>query len=206
MTDTTDRPTTLRLPAAERRRQLLDVALHSFAQRGFHDTSMNDVAEAAGVTKPVLYQHFASKKALYRELVDDLGAGLEGAIVAAVAEADGPRQQVEAGFRAYFRWATSQGAAFKVLFADRNRVDSELAAAVAKVESMMADRVASLIVVEGLSDDERHVLAFGVVGLAESTSRQWLGLGLGPGLDADAFADIVAQLAWSGLRGVNRRP
>ncbi|MBA3281588.1 MAG: TetR/AcrR family transcriptional regulator [Acidimicrobiia bacterium] len=206
MTDTTDRPTTLRLPAAERRRQLLDVALHSFAQRGFHDTSMNDVAEAAGVTKPVLYQHFASKKALYRELVDDLGAGLEGAIVAAVAEADGPRQQVEAGFRAYFRWATSQGAAFKVLFADRNRVDSELAAAVAKVESMMADRVASLIVVEGLSDDERHVLAFGVVGLAESTSRHWLGLGLGPGLDADAFADIVAQLAWSGLRGVNRRP
>lgn len=206
MTDTTDRPTTLRLPAAERRRQLLDVALHSFAQRGFHDTSMNDVAEAAGVTKPVLYQHFASKKALYRELVDDLGAGLEGAIVAAVAEAGGPRQQVEAGFRAYFRWATSQGAAFKVLFADRNRVDSELAAAAAKVESMMADRVASLIVVEGLSDDERHVLAFGVVGLAESTSRHWLGLGLGPGLDADAFADIVAQLAWSGLRGVNRRP
>ena len=206
MTDTTDRPTTLRLPAAERRRQLLDVALHSFAQRGFHDTSMNDVAEAAGVTKPVLYQHFASKKALYRELVDDLGAGLEGAIVAAVAEADGPRKQVEAGFRACFRWATSQGAAFKVLFADRNRVDSELAAAVAKVESMMADRVASLIVVEGLSDDERHVLAFGVVGLAESTSRHWLGLGLGPGLDADAFADIVAQLAWSGLRGVNRRP
>lgn len=206
MTDTTDRPTTLRLPAAERRRQLLDVALHSFAQHGFHDTSMNDVAEAAGVTKPVLYQHFASKKALYRELVDDLGAGLEDAIVAAVAEADGPRQQVEAGFRAYFRWATSQGAAFKVLFADRNRVDSELAAAVAKVESMVADRVASLIVVEGLSDDERHVLAFGVVGLAESTSRHWLGLGLGPGLDADAFADIVAQLAWSGLRGVDRRP
>lgn len=202
MTDDAHPPTTMRLPAAERRRQLLDVALHTFGEHGFHDTSMNDVAEAAGVTKPVLYQHFTSKKALYRELVDDLGAGLEGAIVAAVAEAEGPRQQVEAGFRAYFRWATSQGAAFRVLFADRNRVDRDLAAAVAKVESMVADRVASLIVVEGLSDDERHVLAFGVVGLAESTSRHWLGLGLGPGLDADAFADTVAQLAWSGLRGV----
>lgn len=205
MTDTTDRPAPLRLAAAERRRQLLDVALHAFADHGFHGTSMNDVAEAAGVTKPVLYQHFASKKALYGELVDDLGTALEGAIVAAVAEADGPRQQVEAGFRAYFRWATSQGAAFKVLFADRNRVDHELATAVAKVESMVADRVASLIVIEGLSDDERHVLAFGVIGLAESTSRHWLGIGLGPGLDADAFADTVAQLAWSGLRGVNRR-
>ena len=196
--------TTLRLPAAERRSQLLRVALDAFADHGFHGTSMNDVADAAGVTKPVLYQHFASKKALYRELVDHIGRELEQAIVAAVAEADGPRQQVEAGFRAYFRWATSQGAAFTVLFADRNRVDRELATAVAKVESMVADRVASLIVVEGLSEDERHVLAFGVIGLAESTSRHWLGLGLGPGLDADAFADTVAQLAWSGLRGIQR--
>ena len=196
--------TTLRLPAAERRSQLFGVALDAFAEHGFNGTSMNDVAEAAGVTKPVLYQHFASKKALYRELVDHIGRELEDAIVAAVAKADGPRQQVEAGFRAYFRWATSQGAAFTVLFADRNRMDSELAAAVAKVESMVADRVASLIVVEGLSEDERHVLAFGVIGLAESTSRHWLGRGLGPGLDADAFADTVAQLAWSGLRGVQR--
>ncbi|MCU1496427.1 MAG: putative TetR family transcriptional regulator [Acidimicrobiales bacterium] len=202
--DATERPPTLRLPAAERRRQLLEVALHAFAEHGFHGTSMNDVAEAAGVTKPVLYQHFASKKALYRELVDDLGSGLEQAIVAAVAQAEGPRRQVEAGFRAYFRWATSQGAAFTVLFADRNRVDRELAAAVAKVESMMADRIASLILVEGLTEDQSHVLAFGVVGLAESTSRHWLGLGLGPGVDADALAELVAQLAWSGLRGVNR--
>jgi AcrR family transcriptional regulator len=204
MTDTTERTTTTRLPAAERRTQLLEVALLTFADQGFHGTSMNDVAEAAGVTKPVLYQHFASKKALYAELVDDLGSRLEEAIMRVVAEADGPRQQVEAGFRAYFRWATDDGAAFRVLFAERNRADAELAAAVAKVERMMAERVASLIQVEGLSADERHVLAFGVIGLAESTSRQWLRQGLGPGAEADACADRVAQLVWAGLRGVGR--
>lgn len=203
MTDTTAAATT-RLPAVQRRNQLLRVAVLAFAENGFSGTSMNDVADAAGVTKPVLYQHFTSKKALYREVVEDLGRGLEAAIVAAVSDADGPRQQVEAGFRAYFRWATGQGAAFRVLFAGHNRVDRDLATAVEKVESMLAERVASLIVVEGLSHDERHVLAFGVIGLAESTSRHWLGLGLGPGLDADAFADTVAQLAWSGLRGVQR--
>lgn len=173
-----------------------------FAEHGYHDTSMNEVAEAAGVTKPVLYQHFDSKKALYRELVDELGAELEKVILAAVEEADGPRRQVEAGFRAYFRWATAQGSAFRVLFADRNRTDGELAAAVSRVEDMVADTVASLILVDGLTDDERHVLAYGVVGLAESTSRRWLGLGLGAGADADAFAETVAQLAWSGLRGI----
>ena len=197
------RPNPARLPAAERRLQLLDVAQHVFAVHGYHDTSMNDVAEAAGVTKPVLYQHFDSKKALYQELVDQLGGELEATILAAVEQASGPRQQVEAGFRAYFRWATGQGAAFRVLFADRNRTDPELANAVAKVESMVAETVASLILVEGLSEDERHVLAYGVIGLAEATSRRWLGLGLGPGADADAFADTVAQLAWSGLRGIN---
>lgn len=202
MTDTADRPATTRLPAAERREQLLQVALETFAAKGFHETSMNEVAEAAGVTKPVLYQHFASKKALYNELVDEMGARLERVIFEAAVGAEGPRQQVEAGFRAYFRWAIGQGAAFRVLFSDRNRADSELAEAVVRVESVVADRVASLIDIPGLSDDERHVLAFGIVGIAESTSRHWLQLGLGEGRDADAFADKVARLAWSGLRGI----
>jgi AcrR family transcriptional regulator len=202
VTQTADRPTSTRLPAAERRRQLLEVALETFAAKGFHETSMNEVAEAAGVTKPVLYQHFASKKALYHELVDEMGAQLERTIFEAAAAAEGPRQQVEAGFRAYFRWAIGQGAAFRVLFSDRNRADADLADAVERVESLVADRVASLIAIEGLSDDERHVLAFGIVGIAESTSRHWLKLGLGPGTDADAFADQVARLAWSGLRGI----
>ena len=204
MADTNDRPTTTRLPAAERRRQLLEVALQVFADKGFYGTSMNEVAEAAGVTKPVLYEHFTSKEALFRELVDELGTRLERAIVEGVADADGPRQQVEAGFHAYFRWATREGPAFRVLFAEHNRADPVLATAIEKVESAVADRVAGFIEVEGLSDDERQVLAYGVVGLAESTSRHWLGLGLGPGTGADAFAAQVAQLAWSGLRGVRR--
>jgi len=165
---------------------------------------MNDVADAAGVTKPVLYQHFDSKQALYRELVEDLGTRLETAIMDVVVEAGSGRQQVEAGFRAYFRWATGEGAAFRVLFADHNRADHDLAVAVAKVEQMMVRRVASLIDIEGLSDDERQVLAYGVVGVAEATSRQWLRLGLGPGAEADACADRVAQLVWAGLRGVGR--
>ena len=96
-------PTT-RLPAARRRQQLLDVALEVFAERGFHPTSMNDLAEAAGVTKPVLYQHFGSKRELYLELLEDVGTRLRDAIGKATSEAAGPREQVEQGFRAYFRF------------------------------------------------------------------------------------------------------
>ncbi len=199
-----ERTPTTRMAGAQRRRQLLDVALQTFAAEGFHGTSMNDVAVAAGVTKPVLYQHFASKQALFDELVSEMGSSLEETIAKAVAGAEGPRQQVEAGFRAYFRWSIGQGAAFRVLFSDRNRTDRNLAGAVARVEAVVADRVASLIDIDGLSDDERKVLAHGVVGIAEATSRHWLRLDLGEGADADTFADLVASLAWSGLRGAHR--
>ena len=59
----------MRLPAAERRDQLLGTAVHVFAENGYHGTSMNDVADAAGVTKPVLYQHFSSKRDLLSALL-----------------------------------------------------------------------------------------------------------------------------------------
>ena len=93
-----------RLPAVQRRRQLLDVSLDVFAQRGFHAASMAEVAEAAGVTKPVLYQHFGSKRELYLELLDDVGQRLLEEVQKATAAAGGPRQQVAAGFAAYFRF------------------------------------------------------------------------------------------------------
>ncbi|HLK43031.1 MAG TPA: helix-turn-helix domain-containing protein, partial [Thermoleophilia bacterium] len=83
----------VRLPAARRRRQLLEVALEVFARQGFHGTSMDEVAEAAGVTKPVLYQHFRSKRLLYLELLDDVGNQLLEEITKAVASAASPRQQ-----------------------------------------------------------------------------------------------------------------
>src|ERR1700736_5797477 len=93
-----NRPAPTRLPAHRRRRQLLDVAVEVFADRGYHGTSMEGVAEAAGVTKPVLYQHFSSKRELYVELLDDVGSRLVQVVTQAVAEAHGPHQQSEAGF------------------------------------------------------------------------------------------------------------
>src|SRR5262245_58762369 len=95
---------TPRLRAAERRQQLLDVALTAFADQGFHLTSMNELAEAAGVTKPVLYQHFGSKRELYLEVLRAVASRMISDVGKAIAAADGPRQQVEAGFGAYFAW------------------------------------------------------------------------------------------------------
>jgi AcrR family transcriptional regulator len=190
-----------RLPAARRRRQLLEVALERFATQGYHKASMDDIAEAAGVTKPVLYQHFRSKRALYLELLEDVGAQLLEAITKATAEATSPHQQVEAGFAAYFGFVDHHRHAFRLLFSEDARRDEVLAAAVVGVEQAIAEAVANLIEAD-LDDDHRRILAFGIVGLAEGTCRHWLAHDLD--LDPAATARWLGDLAWAGLRGVRR--
>jgi len=197
--DAADRVTTPRLPAAERRRQLLDVALAVFATKGFHNATMNDLAEAAGVTKPVIYQHFGSKRGLYLELLRDLGARMRDEVGKAVAEAGTPREQVERGFTAYFRWVAEHHGGFAVLFAGETRRDREFVREAIRSEREMADAIATLIVVDGLGPERRRLLAYGIVGMAETTARHWLAndLELGP----QALGEQLAGLAWAGLRG-----
>jgi AcrR family transcriptional regulator len=196
----TPRPPAARLPAARRRQQLLEVALHVFGDEGFHVASMNDVAEAAGVTKPVLYQHFRSKRDLYREVLTDVGNQLLDAITKATAAARTPHEQVELGFEAYFRFVATNQAAFRVLFGGGTRRDEEFAAQVAEVEGAIAEAIATLIDVEGLTGPERRQLAHGLVGLAEGTSRLWVAEGAEE--PPEQLARLLADLAWRGLRGV----
>ena len=160
---------------------------------------MSDVAAAAGVTKPVLYQHFASKRELYLELLDDVGAQLQATIIQATGAASGPRQQVEAGFAAYFHHVRSHPGAFTLLFGSGARLDTEFAEAVRRVETAIAAVVADLIDTD-VGELHRRILAFGVIGLAESTSRHWIAEDLD--LDPDLLARQVGALAWAGLRGV----
>ena len=194
------RPHAARLPAARRREQLLEVALQVFGEVGFHSASMNDVAEAAGVTKPVLYQHFRSKRELYRQVLTDVGDQLLDAITKATAAARSPHEQVELGFVAYFRFVESNEAAFRVLFGGGTRRDEEFAAQVAVVEGAIADAIAMLIDVEELTQGQRRQLAHGLVGLAEGASRLWMDGGAED--PAEDVARLMAGLAWRGLRAI----
>ena len=189
-----------RLPAVQRRRQLLDVSLEVFARRGFHSASMTDVAEAAGVTKPVLYQHFGSKRELYLELLDDVGQRLLEEVQKATAAAGGPRQQVASGFAAYFQFVADNENAFRLLFGgDGREADPEFADAIRRVEDAIADAIAALIEAD-IDDDHRRLLAYGVVGVAEATSRHWVLSGRRD--DVETLGRRVADLTWAGLRGI----
>ena len=172
-----------------------------FARHGFHETSMNDVAEAAGVTKPVLYQHFQSKRQLYLELLDDVGTRLAETIARATAAAGSPHQQVEAGFAAYFRFVHADRSAYQLLFGGGSRRDPEFADSVRRVEEHLARSIAELIEAD-IDPDHRRTLAYGLVGIAETTSRLWVAEDLDH--DPDILAKQVADLAWAGLRGIHR--
>jgi AcrR family transcriptional regulator len=191
-----------RLPAARRRVQLLDVALELFASQGYHQTSMNEIAEASGVTKPVLYQHFESKEQHYHELLREVSDRMRDAVLQGTAEAEGPREQVELGFQAFFRFVAEKPARFGILFAEATRREPEFRQEVGRFERIISATIADLVVVEGMDDARRQLLAYGIVGMAEVTCRQWIEGGVEV-LDADSLAAQVAAMAWTGLRGAS---
>ncbi|HEY4947213.1 MAG TPA: helix-turn-helix domain-containing protein [Acidimicrobiales bacterium] len=210
-----------RLTADARRRQLFDVALRLFAEHGYAATTMDDIAEAAGVTKPLVYQHFESKRALYLELMDVFSGELVSRIVTATANAEGPRQQVELGFAAYFEVMVGNEQAFRLLYGRDAPDDPELGAALRRVEETIAEAIDPLIDA-GLDPEHRLLLAHAVVGIAEGASRQWLDAhrtktspddgsltdtSLAETDQADEAARLATRLAdfaWAGLRQVHR--
>ncbi len=167
---------------------------------------MDDIADAAGVTKPLLYQHFSSKRALYLELVDSIAKDLLEAIGRTVDGADGPRQQVELGFAAYFRLVVSHEAEFRLLYGRDHADDEELGRALRAVEDAIAEAIDPLIDA-GLDADHRRLLAYGIVGMAEGASRRFMEQRLteqrpesDAALDEEAqkLAGRMADLAWAG--------
>ena len=190
---------TARLPAPERRKQLLDVAVGVFGGRGYHNASMNDVATAAGITKPVLYQHFASKRDLYSALLEAVGAQLIARISEAVSQASRPKEMVDLGFAAWFRFVAEEPAAFALLYSGESRQDPEFSEQAARVESRIADTIVGLLDIPGLDTEHRQLLAHGIMGISEAVTRTWLNSGAVT--DRDELARTTAALAWYGLRG-----
>jgi AcrR family transcriptional regulator len=171
-----------------------------FAERGFYATSMDDLAAAAGVTKPVFYQHFASKRSLFIAVLDDVGGRLMAELTAATASVETGRARVAEGFAAYFHFVVGDRAAFRLLFGASARNDTEFADVVDRVLADAADAVSTLIEIPG-SPEHRLVLAHAVVGMAEGISRHAL-TNPDASHDPDQLAHWVGELAWFGLRGV----
>ena len=195
--------TRTRLPRSARRRQLLAAAQQVFVAHGYHAAAMDDIAERAGVSKPVLYQHFPGKLELYLALLDEHAETLERAVREALASTTDNRARVEASIRAYFDFVSDEGGAFRLVFesdlrnepAVRDRVEGSLRASVEAIaETIAADT--------GLTDEEAALLSCGLAGLAEVSSRWWLAAD--SEISKERAVELMAGLAWRGISGFPR--
>jgi AcrR family transcriptional regulator len=191
-------PIGMRLRAADRRAQLLGVARRLFARDGYRGASMESIAEAAGVTKPVLYQHFSSKRALYSALLaNDLGR-LTQELETAFSQADDNEERLRRGFGAYLDFVDRHEDAFRLLFTEALGLDADFQRRVTEFRRWVAARVARIIAAEaGLPAPRARALAAAIVGMAEGAAGWWLDerRPLEPG----ALADELAGLAWKGF-------
>ena len=191
-------PMGMRLRAAERRAQLLGVARRLFARDGYRGASMESIAEAAGVTKPVLYQHFSSKRALYEALLAGELGRLTEELEAAFSGADSNEERLRQGFGAYLAFVDRHEDAFRLLFTEALGRDADFQQQVAAFRRWVAGRVATIIAAEaGLAVPRARALAAAIVGMAEGAAGWWLDERRP--LAAAELADELAGLAWMGF-------
>jgi AcrR family transcriptional regulator len=201
VTATSDtRPRSSRLPRHERRRQLLDAALEVFVSQGYHAAAMDDIAERAGVSKPVLYQHFPGKLELYLALLDESVGTLLDTVRDALRSNPDPKQRVAATFGAYFEYVGGNGQAYRLVFESDLSNEPAVREKLEEVQRQCAEMVSRAVREDaGLSAEEAHLLSVGLVGMAQVTARYWLSTR--DHIPREAAEQLVARLAWRGISG-----
>jgi AcrR family transcriptional regulator len=168
--------------------------------RGYHAAAMDEIAERAGVSKPVLYQHFPGKQDLYLALLDESVDLLVEAVTGAVRSTNDNRQRVNATFAAYFGYVAEHKGTFKLVFESDFSSDPAVRARLDDATRVCADLISQVIREDaGLADDEAYLLAIGMLGMAQVSARYWLST-----LDTipqEAAEQLVARLAWRGISG-----
>lgn len=184
----------------ERRAQLLAAATDVFVNNGYHATVMDDIAERAGVSKPVLYQHFPGKLELYRALLTTYADELVDRVQKAIVATSNNEERVHAAVSAYFDFVAGEGQAYRLVFESDLRSEPEAASVVDGALTRCIDTVASAVTTDAGMDPARaRLLAVGLVGLSQVTAQYWLDSE--QSVPRDEAVALMSSLAWRGLAG-----
>jgi AcrR family transcriptional regulator len=193
---------TSRLPRGARRLQLLQAAQEVFVAHGFHAAAMDDIADRAGVSKPVLYQHFPGKRELYLALLEQQVTELTDRVREAMSGTEDNRQRVHGAVGAYFEFVDAEGGAFRLVFESDLRNDDDVRALVDRGNRACVEAIAEVIAGDtGSTPEQAHLLASGLTGLAETSARWWLATE--GTVSRDEAVSLMSALAW---RGISRFP
>ncbi|MDP9466193.1 MAG: TetR/AcrR family transcriptional regulator [Actinomycetota bacterium] len=200
-------PRGTRLARPARRKQLLEAAHELFVEHGYHAAAMDDIAERAGVSKPVLYQHFPSKLELYCALLDQHAEHLLAKVRRALDSTTDNRARVAASVAAYFDFVDGKGSdvqgAFRLVFESDLRNDPAVRERVERMTRGCADAIAETIAHDtGYRPEEAQLLSIGLTGLMEVSARWWLTSA--DRIPKDRAVELLLGLAWRGISGSPR--
>jgi AcrR family transcriptional regulator len=200
-------PRGTRLPRQARRKQLLGAAQEVFVAQGYHAAAMDEIADRAGVSKPVLYQHFPSKLELYLALLDQHADRLVDRVREALASTTDNKARVAASVSAYFEFVDGQGTegegAFRLVFESDLRNDPAVRERVERMTQNCVDAIAETIAHDtGYRAEEAQLLSIGLSGLMEVAARWWL---TSPDrIPKERAVELLLGLAWRGISGAPR--
>lgn len=193
-----------RLPRMQRRAQLLEAAQVVFVDKGYHAAGMEDIAECARVSKPVLYQHFPGKLELYLALVDKHTASLVELVESALTSTENHKDRTFASIRVFFDFVARDDSAYRIVFeSDLNEV-----AAVHERITWATDQCVEAISRRIMLDTQlpqpvAWLVAQGLVGMSQVSARAWL---KDQTLPLDIAVEVIGRLAWRGVGGQPARP
>jgi AcrR family transcriptional regulator len=186
------------MPRPARRLQLLGAARDVFVAQGYHAAAMDEIADRAGVSKPVLYQHFPGKLELYMALLDESTEELVKIVSEALSSSTDNRERVPATFKAFYDYVADQGEAFRLVFESDLSNEPAVRARLERAMNDCADMVSRFIREDaGVGNEEAHLLGMALVGMAQVTARYWLSTG--QAIPKDAAEQLIARLAWRGI-------
>ncbi len=196
-----------RMKAADRREQLLATGRRLFAQQGYEGTSLDEIASAAGVTKPIVYRHFPSKRELYLVVLEEHLSVLIRKLWIALSSAPDPRERLRNGLEAYFAFVEEREDGFRMLIEASARNDPETQLRLGSAWDTLADGVArtvgDLLRGAGLDPAGAPIYARALVGMTQSVGDWWLRTRRLPRGD---LVDYLLALAWRGFDGLPRDP
>jgi len=194
-------PAFRRLPRAVREQQLLDAAVVVFSKRGYHSASVDEIADTAGISKPMVYEYVGTKEELFVAVLHREGARLIGAIAAASGDDLSPDEQLWRGLRAFIGFVASHRDGWSVLYGQA-RGQEPFAAVLAQMRARMAEIVAGMlarsVAVAGLAVRAEELLTMGyaLVGAAEALA-DWVVEH--PDEEPDVTATRLMNVVWMGI-------
>ncbi len=202
-------PRAPRMTRAERERQLLEVAEETFAEQGYSETTMEQIAARAGITKPVIYDHFGSKERLLAAVVnrnrEDLLAATRSALAALGAHAE-PVDYFRAGVRAFLEFFQERRESFRTY----QQQAAVLATAGGDIEELrqaqasdIAERLAFLPGIADLPEEQRMGLSEIVIATNERVTAWWL---RHPDVTLDEAVELVMTVIWRGFGSLAAPP